>query len=341
MYCKVCKTEKHLDEFSVKSNQEKYKSCDTCRLKSSRKSLSTKKLTLEEVRIYCEQNNIKCLSETYTRIRDKMRFQCNVCGYNFTTSFYSIKDEGTRCKKCRGLVKYTIDYVREFCDERQIICLDNEYVGISVPMNFKCKVCEYQFTTNFGHIKNSGTNCRKCSGSLKYTIDYVKSFCLEKKIVCLSNTYVNIFEKLNLRCAVCDFSWTATFNNIKNHSSGCPECSRSKTERLCREMFQSFLGYLFPNTRPSFLNGLELDGYSEELNLAFEYNGIQHYEYAPFFHQNGYEDFEKQKSRDREKQERCKEHGVKLVVIPSVYTYKQPDLLEDFILSKLKEMSLI
>ncbi|CAB4403227.1 unnamed protein product [Rhizophagus irregularis] len=55
------------------------------------------------------------------------------------------------------------------------------------------------------------------------------------------------------------------------------------------------LGKVSPNTylwsckkghqwEPKFLEGLHLDGYNEELGLAFEYSGSQHYQIVPFFH---------------------------------------------------------
>ena len=74
-------------------------------------------------------------------------------------------------------------------------------------------------------------------------------------------------------------------------------------------------------TRPNWLRcsysnrPLELDLYNEELKVAIEYNGKQHYEYTPYFHQNE-ETFKKQLVRDEEKNRICEEMGINLITIP-------------------------
>jgi hypothetical protein len=64
------------------------------------------------------------------------------------------------------------------------------------------------------------------------------------------------------------------------------------------------------------LEGLELDGFNEDLRLAFEYNGEQHYRVVPFFHANGAADLAAQRARDGRKAEICHDNMVVLVVVP-------------------------
>ena len=47
----------------------------------------------------------------------------------------------------------------------------------------------------------------------------------------------------------------------------------------------------------------KLDGYNQELMLAFEYNGIQHYIYNPYFHASEEEQFESSKYETRKKKD--------------------------------------
>jgi hypothetical protein len=122
---------------------------------------------------------------------------------------------------------------------------------------------------------------------------------------------------------------------VSNGVQWCPRCAGYKSEELCREIIEKYLLEKFPKKKPKFLQGLELDGYSEELNMAFEYNGIQHDDYIPHFHRNGVEDFERQIERDLKKYKICREMGVNLIIIPHQYDYKHPEELDAFIYSEL------
>ena len=58
---------------------------------------------------------------------------------------------------------------------------------------------------------------------------------------------------------------------------------------------------------------LNLDGYNEELRIAFEHQGIQHYRFDPFFHNNNKNNFIEQQKRDLLKQELCIKNNVILI----------------------------
>jgi hypothetical protein len=134
--------------------------------------------------------------------------------------------------------------------------------------------------------------------------------------------------------------WEVSFNNIKYSNSWCPKCCQSKTENLCRQIIEEVTGKKFSSVRPDFLKhyktgyNLELDGYNEELKLAFEYNGIQHYKYRPdYFHKGGEHLFIDQQERDKIKIQMCNKLGIKVIVIPYQYDYRDEDRLRLFIKS--------
>lgn len=116
----------------------------------------------------------------------------------------------------------------------------------------------------------------------------------------------------------------------------------SKGEVECRRVMQKLFDKPFYKTRPRFLNNpvtfgsnnLELDCYNEELKIAVEYDGAQHFKYIPYFHKT-YEAFLNQRYRDYMKEQMCKENNIRLIRVP--YTVKN-EQIENYIISKLKDM---
>jgi hypothetical protein len=121
------------------------------------------------------------------------------------------------------------------------------------------------------------------------------------------------------RCAA-GHDWSATYHSVVDDGTWCPICTTWKSEEECRRILETYSGYSFPKARPSWLSigeggsPLELDGYNVELEVAFEYHGIQHREYTPFFHRRGPADLEAQRERDAAKLAACNERGVLLMV---------------------------
>ena len=65
--------------------------------------------------------------------------------------------------------------------------------------------------------------------------------------------------------------------------------------------------------RPKWLQGLELDIYLPEHNLAFEYQGIQHF--VAVEHWGGLAQLKKQQEHDARKKEICVQRGITLICI--------------------------
>jgi len=92
-------------------------------------------------------------------------------------------------------------------------------------------------------------------------------------------------------------------------------------ERYSRELLNIMFNEEFIICRPDWLKNpksnrsLELDMYCENLNLAFEYQGEQHYKFIERFHRT-IETFHEYQKRDKFKVYKCKEQGIKLLHIP-------------------------
>jgi hypothetical protein len=97
--------------------------------------------------------------------------------------------------------------------------------------------------------------------------------------------------------------------------------STSKLQRyVSNQLSIHFGGYTTrENHRPGWLNSgsggnLELDFYIEELDLAIEVQGKQHWQFVPIFHGNR-DGYNAQIERDKKKKAICKNKGVKLIEV--------------------------
>jgi hypothetical protein len=114
----------------------------------------------------------------------------------------------------------------------------------------------------------------------------------------------------------------------------------SKGEIECRRVLKKLFNRPFNKCRPDFLRNpvtggnfnLELDCYDDQLHLAVEYNGIQHYKYVPYFHKNK-EAFLNQKYRDDMKRRICKDNKITLIEVPNTVDVTD---IENYLISKLK-----
>ena len=110
-------------------------------------------------------------------------------------------------------------------------------------------------------------------------------------------------------------------NYINNfHVEPVTEQDIWQSEALTRSIFEEIIGERFPQIRPSWLKSrqnnasLELDGYCETLQLAFEYQGEYHYMDVPMHHQQrSLKDVQKV---DTLKVKLCQKRGVDLVQVP-------------------------
>lgn len=135
-------------------------------------------------------------------------------------------------------------------------------------------------------------------------------------------------------------NWSHIFSRLFSFSSSVPSPyppltsksppKESKGEEECRRFLEYFFQKKFERVRPSFLTNpitgqcLELDCYNEELKLAVEYNGAQHYQYNRMMHQHSKHSFQNQQYRDYIKKDLCEKHGIRLIIVP--YTISPADI---------------
>lgn len=119
-----------------------------------------------------------------------------------------------------------------------------------------------------------------------------------------------------------------------------PISARWKTQERCRMLLEALTGYEFRSIRPDWLKNprtgrnLELDCYNDDLRLALEYSGAQHYVYPNKFHKD-IDAFEGQVYRDTLKKKLCEMNNVSLIIVP--HTISKYDLCS-YIIQKLQRV---
>jgi hypothetical protein len=308
----------------------------------------TKKLTLDFVKQVFEKRGDILLSKVYKNNREKLEYICGNCDEKCSITFDHYK-QGQGCAKCginrmKQKQKLSLEFVKKCFQKRGDNLLLEEYKNSKTKLEYKCGNCGNICSITFDNYQQ-GKGCANCGGTKKHTLEFVKQVFEKRGDVLLSKEYKDNKKKLEYKCGKCDEKCSIIFNSY-NKGSGCPHCSKSRSEKLTREIFERIMGCDFSSIRPHFLKNpktgynLELDGYNENLKLAFEYNGIQHYKFHKPFHKNE-DNFKKRREHDEFKYKRCIEMGITLICIPYTFNCYNPEELEIFIKDQLFQKEFI
>ena len=228
----------------------------------------------------------------------------------------------------------TIENMHEIAKIKNGKCLSTEYITNNHKLTWQCsKGHIWQAKPRL--IKNAGRWCNECR---KISIENLHQAAVKNGGSLMSNVYTNINAKYIWKCAK-EHTWEAAGTSIIYNKSWCPYCSSYMSENICRLFFEKIFSKKFKKCRPKILtsnnNGrLELDGYCEELGLAFEHNGMQHYENGHFNNDLNI------KNRDKQKIDLCKKHGIKLVIIPQLFKVIKIENLQNFIYDECKRLNI-
>ena len=144
----------------------------------------------------------------------------------------------------------------------------------------------------------------------------------------LVSDYVNQTTKVLVKHKDCGFIFKAWPHDLTTPNKiHCPKCIKriSTGEHLIAHYLTKYnipyeMQKQVGNTRQRFDFYIDINNQK----FAIEYNGIQHYENIPYFHNS----LKETQERDSRKEKYCAENNIRLVVIP--YTMK-PNTIEEII----------
>ncbi len=289
----------------------------------------TLKYNIKDMEDLAHSRNFTFLSNGYTGIMKKHKWQCDK-GHQWESRPNDIKS-GCGCPYCAGKRK-DIHTLKKLIENRPLKILSDKYLGMHSKHKWECDKCNYIWKSTVGSVVNSKTGCPKCAGWYS-TLEDIQHIAKNRGFTLLSQRFMGMAKKHEWQCPD-GHKWSTTITHIKQ-GTGCPCCNNKYVqEEKCRFILEQLTQKEFRKDRSTLGNRLELDGYCEELNIAFEYHGKQHFRRIPYWHKNG-GDLPKQQKRDSKKLKRCKELDIDLIVIRW-----DCNNLEDFLRTKLKRRGL-
>jgi len=309
--------------------------------------VKNKRLTLEDFFKIEKDKKVKFINLNKNNIpksNEKTLCKCQICKYKWKSKYDAIKKYN--CPNCSNSgLPITIEKYLEMEKRKDVkfICIDENF---SIPKNATteteiiCNKCGKVSKRSYRRLNSFTFGCLCQTNNKKITKKEILNNIKHKNISLIKYEKYN-YLPFTWECNKCKYTWTATFKNIRNKIYVCPKCNKNKLkgENLCRAVFNFIFDKKFIKIRPEWLRYkrcLELDGYCEELNIAFEYNGKQHYEVTIF---NNEKKLEKQKLRDDFKIKNCKKQKVKLVIIKQFTSYEF-EYIKNKILLALKEQAI-
>lgn len=226
--------------------------------------------------------------------------------------------------------------------------ISGQYQNRRTKFKFKCKaghIWETQVQTvlhgswcfQCWKENDAGKQVKNLNG-----LELAQAIAKERGGECLSTEYKNGKAPMIWRCSN-GHEWKAPYHDVRRRT-WCPQCGLGIRERWCRHVFEELTSHLFPKSRPKWLinsrgNQMELDGYCSSLAIAFEHNGLHHYQKLSHF-QRREESLERRKKDDVIKNALCKKNNIRLIVIPySVHINEIPKFIRDSLLESMTSQS--
>lgn len=306
------------------------------------KSDDRQKTQLEKIRKIAQSKGGKLISTEYVNGQTKMEF-IDKAGYTFILSGNSLLSghwsayEAKRSKDS----EYHLKELRAIAESKGGQLLSTKYIGGKSKLQFSDSEDRIFFARS-DQIK--GGNWSPFEAGRGFSDDYhlkkLKEIADKRGGKIISTEYINSRTKLECEDRTGERFW-ATSHSLKK-GQWSPFEGQGISEEIARQCLEYIFNQKFIRTRAVLLREgkmpLELDGYNQKLNMAFEYQGEQHYGVKSIISQNkNKEDILKRiQNNDKEKLELCKQKNIILILIKYFPKFKFENQYFEYILNIIK-----
>lgn len=320
-----CNNSAHSPFYSVFNDTKRGRWCKQCANDKSRLKMTLKD-GLQQAHTLAFENGGTCLSTEYINNSTKMLWKCSNKHHSIWETAFSYIKKGCWCPEC---AKLSEDQVLEKCyikaKAMNGLFLSTTYKNRQSKLKFQCNSGHPAFETTYDNVINHDTWCPRCAGMFtpEEFLQKAQEKAISKGGLCLSNEYINGANKLVWKCFHPEHKpWKSTYSSVVNSDKWCKNCSNFNyyKENKIRNLLEYLFDTEFPSTKPKWnINPktqklLQLDGYSQSLNLAFEFQGVQHYKEIKYFKMNQ-EILQYLQFKDKVKKENCITNNVTLLII--------------------------
>ena len=294
--------------------------CPKC---ANRKTAERQTKALRELRSHFRGKGIKLVSDSHRVGKQRYcNFVCKRCGYEWTTTVYSMISSGTGCMKCgRKQVARKLTLTTAEVDQRlksKGVKRLSSFKSTFTPMRLRFTQCGHALSMTLNSVV-IGKGCPKCNRHTKVSADEYRNFARqhggEVLRVARSVSYKSLWK-----CSQ-GHEFERPLAQLRYLKHFCPYCFSSYGEASARFIAEEITGSRFEKLRVRGLRArsrypLELDMYCAPLNLAIEHHGDQHF--IPFRHWGGAEQLRNIRKRDAQRRRGCKRMGIELIEIRSL-----------------------
>lgn len=293
-------------------------------------------------------NYSQITSDNITNSKSRVLIICNICNYQWFCSVQSHINQKNECPGCSQKIHWTLE--RFIFSARKIHGNKYDYSQIlfeniknnQSPIYITCLICSYKWKSTINSHINYKHECPNCSGQARYDL---KKFLLKSNKI-HNNRYdysqitadqiINSQSIVSIICRKCNHHFNLKIVYHIFHRAGCPKCNKSNGETNCQEILDKLkieykIEYIIPSLSKK---RFDLMFNYQNNKYLLEYDGIQHFEFSPFFHKK-IENFEEKQKTDILKSQKAIEEGYYLIRID----YSNEKNIEEHITNALNTLN--